>query len=777
MTVFIRDTFTAANDTALNARTAEVGGQWTNFTWTGGTANSIIRNNRVRGTTYNGARHVYSPAVPPSADYTVDATIFYAAGDATNNGTVAVYLRADTATQTGYYFEGPWFETYKFFRIVNGTLTQLGGDYTPVPLAATNDTATWTIEVSGDNPVTLRAYKNGVLAFTRTDSAAERITTAGRVGLRITDWNDPASDTTGRHLDTLIAYTGVLPIITDADDEAYYDTEPNLVITGTGFGATQGTGSVKISTNADPDAGGGTNVTQTVTAWSDTSITFTAAKGALSTGTNYNLFVKNDAGNWSAARVVQFVNPPAGVTIFGVTGSAADRVRVGSSATITGTGFGASQGTGSVTINGVAQTVTAWANGSITITGVKCAPYGVGTTLTVTNGSAQANSRPVQMVPATGWQFVNLVAPLAPAANRLTTTPDLAPGDQIAYGNILGAGVVTVFDDASFYNDAGVTSFQFEAWDGTGWGTAQTQTLSGGSDTIPPSVPTGVGVGSITETAITLAWSSSTDTGGSGLSGYRIYRNGSLVGTVTAPTVTYTDTGLSPYVTYQHRVSAFDGAGNESAQSAALSTRTLDATPPTMPTAVSTVLSGANNVQISWVASTDVGSGVAGSRVFRNGTRVGPDPITATLFIDGPLTAATYDYTVRAIDVAGNLSSPSVVSSIVVPALGAGDTTPPTMPGSVMATRVGQSMNVLVTWSSSTDNVGVVGYRLFRDGVQIGQEPIVALTYTDANLAPGTYDYTVRAVDAAGNVSGLTVPVSVVLPPAGARPVGRVVVS
>ena len=80
------------------------------------------------------------------------------------------------------------------------------------------------------------------------------------------------------------------------------------------------------------------------------------------------------------------------------------------------------------------------------------------------------------------------------------------------------------------------------------------------------------------------------------------------------------------------------------------------------------------------------------------------------------------------------------------------DTTPPTTPGNVAATAVSSSQ-INLTWSASTDNVGVAGYKIFRNGSLAGSTT-TALTYSDTGLtASMTYSYTVEAFDAAGNVS------------------------
>lgn len=86
-------------------------------------------------------------------------------------------------------------------------------------------------------------------------------------------------------------------VIDDAGDESFFNGE-SITLVGSGFGATQGTGSVKISpTNNVADAGA---VAQNVTAWSDTSITFTVVKGSLNFLVGLNLFVTKNGGTSNA---------------------------------------------------------------------------------------------------------------------------------------------------------------------------------------------------------------------------------------------------------------------------------------------------------------------------------------------------------------------------------------------------------------------------------------------------------------------------------------------
>ncbi|AWV06511.1 glycosyl hydrolase family 18 protein [Marilutibacter maris] len=98
-------------------------------------------------------------------------------------------------------------------------------------------------------------------------------------------------------------------------------------------------------------------------------------------------------------------------------------------------------------------------------------------------------------------------------------------------------------------------------------------------DDTAPSVPSGLASSSQTASSITLGWNASTDNpGGSGVAGYDVYRDGSLVGSPSQPS--FTDSGLSANTGYSYRVRARDVAGNASAQSAAINVSTRDGGDP-----------------------------------------------------------------------------------------------------------------------------------------------------------------------------------------------------
>lgn len=106
-------------------------------------------------------------------------------------------------------------------------------------------------------------------------------------------------------------------------------------------------------------------------------------------------------------------------------------------------------------------------------------------------------------------------------------------------------------------------------------GTIGLPNASQSPDTTPPSVPTGLHTTAIASGSVSLAWTASTDTGGSELAGYKLYRNGSLIATIVGgSTLSYMDNGLSGGTTYAYTVSAYDNAGNEGAKSGVVNATT-----------------------------------------------------------------------------------------------------------------------------------------------------------------------------------------------------------
>ena len=312
--------------------------------------------------------------------------------------------------------------------------------------------------------------------------------------------------------------------------------------------------------------------------------------------------------------------------------------------------------------------------------------------------------------------------------------------------------------------------YQVRAVDAAGnlstYSSIATATTPAGGDTTAPSAPTGLTATAISATRVDLGWTASTDN--VGVTGYRVERcqgaactDFTQVGTPSA--TSFSDIGVAASTTYRFRVRAADAAGNLSAYSAIATATTpapADTTAPSAPTGLSATAISATRIDLGWTASTD-NVGVTGYRVERclgaactNFAQVGTP--TATTFSNTGLAASTtYRYRVRAVDAAGNLGAYSAIASATTPA--APDTTAPSAPTGLTATAI-STTQIDLSWTASTDNVGVTGYRVERcqgasctTWAQVGTS--TATTFSNTGLAANTtYRFRVRAVDAAGNL-------------------------
>jgi chitodextrinase len=131
------------------------------------------------------------------------------------------------------------------------------------------------------------------------------------------------------------------------------------------------------------------------------------------------------------------------------------------------------------------------------------------------------------------------------------------------------------------------------------------------------------------------------------------------------------------------------------------------------------------------------GTPITGSEVRNNTTR---GVLVATLH------ATNYDWEFKPI--AGKTFTDSGTDTC---GASGNDTTPPSPPANLSATAPSVSQ-VDLSWTASTDNVGVTGYDVLRDGTRITTVPTTG--YSDTSVTSGsTYTYTVKARDAAGNLS------------------------
>ena len=279
-------------------------------------------------------------------------------------------------------------------------------------------------------------------------------------------------------------------------------------------------------------------------------------------------------------------------------------------------------------------------------------------------------------------------------------------------------------------------------------------------DTTKPSSPSEVAVGKITHNSAEVTWQESTDN--VGVTGYNIYLNNKLVNTSPVTELRCELTALEAETEYQVKVEALDEAGNTSVSDpTSFTTKTApDNEAPTAPGGVAVSSITDNSAVVSWTASTD-NVGVAGYNIYLNDNKINALPVTELQFQLTGLAAETeYQVRIEAVDGAGNTSSSGSIS-FATEALQTSDNEAPTVPSGVAVSGITESTAV-VSWTESTDNVGVAGYNIYLNDNKVNALPITELKFQLTGLTAETeYQVKVEALDEAGN-SSISNPVSFV---------------
>jgi serine/threonine protein kinase/chitodextrinase len=172
-----------------------------------------------------------------------------------------------------------------------------------------------------------------------------------------------------------------------------------------------------------------------------------------------------------------------------------------------------------------------------------------------------------------------------------------------------------------------------------------------------------------------------------------------------------------------------------------------DAAKPAPPAGLRVTGRSVSGVTLDWVAATD-DVGVKGYLVLRDGVRVGTTVEPG--YTDRGLTADTgYTYAVTAFDAAGNASDPS--APVKANTLRYPDDLRPSAPTGLAVTSTAAD-RVTLTWAPARDNIGVAGYRVYRDGRMIAN--VSRTGFADTGLSADTsYEYKVQAFDTSNNMS------------------------
>ena len=401
-----------------------------------------------------------------------------------------------------------------------------------------------------------------------------------------------------------------------------------------------------------------------------------------------------------------------------------------------------------------------------------CCAYGVGNYVIqsdtlIASGGAFGSSESTSFCVDTLMTLPDTMAPSNPtsltSANTSTTTTDLswtASTDNVAVTgyNVYQDSVLIATVTGTTYNVIGLTAstsydFTVEAFDAasnvSGLSNVETVMTLAGPDTTAPSDPTSLTSANTSSTTTDLSWTASTDN--VAVTGYNVYQDAVLIATVTG--TTYNVIGLTPSTSYDFTVEAFDAASNVSGLSNVETVMTLsppDTTAPSDPASLTSANTSQTTTDLSWTASTD-NVGVTGYNVYQDAVLIAT--VTGTTYnVIGLTPSTTYDFTVEAFDAASNVSGLSNVETVTT--LSPPDTTAPSDPTSLTSANTSQTTTDL-SWTASTDNVGVTGYNVYQDAVLIAT--VTGTTYNVIGLTPSTtYDFTVEAFDAASNVSGLS---------------------
>jgi chitodextrinase len=189
----------------------------------------------------------------------------------------------------------------------------------------------------------------------------------------------------------------------------------------------------------------------------------------------------------------------------------------------------------------------------------------------------------------------------------------------------------------------------------------------------------------------------------------------------------------------------------ESITSAGAVVSIIETIAPSAPGPVSATVPDEASVDLVWTDATD-NVAVAGYRILRDGAVVATLPATSTTYQDtGLATSTAYSYQVVAVDTSGNQGPPA--STIVQ--VGPPDEVAPTAVSDFVATGL-SATSVGLTWTAGTDDIGVAGYRIWRNGVAV--TTVAGTAWTDIRRAPNTsFTYQVATLDRAGNASAVAI--------------------
>jgi len=321
-------------------------------------------------------------------------------------------------------------------------------------------------------------------------------------------------------------------------------------------------------------------------------------------------------------------------------------------------------------------------------------------------------------------------------------------GGQVRYEILKNDSVFASYINITTFRDSdGTPSDRYfvRSMDTTGNRSATTRVFTAtGNDTTRPTTPQDLEAAIEDTGDVALTWTPSTDN--IGVTGYIVYRNAVEIARVADPTHTVPAPAAGDH---WYQVRAVDAAGNESFMTPSTKVTIIaeDTSPPRTPQNLIGAVEDNGDVTLTWTPSTD-NVAVTGYIVYRNSIEIATvtDP---THTVPAPPTGDHW-YQVRAFDAAANESYKTPSTKITIAADPANDTSPPRTPQNLEAV-IEASGDVTLTWTPPTDNIGVTGYIVYRNSIEIAT--VTDPTYAVPAPGSGSHWYQVRAFDAAGNES------------------------
>jgi len=712
---------------------------------TGYTFNPTSQNVTVSGATVTGVSFTATQQVNPT--YSISGTISPAAG---GNGAVVTLSGAASASTTAsssgnYIFNGlangtytvtPSLAGYTFNPIsqnatVNGanvtganfsaTVVAVAPTITTQPASQTvtaGQTATFTVLAAGTAPLSYQWQKNGASLGGATASSyttpATATTDSGSTFMVVV--SNTAGTMTSNAATLTVNPAAVAPSITSLNPMSGL-VGTSVTISGTNFGATQGSSTVKFNgISAVPTSWSASSIVAPVPVSATTGNVVVTVGGMASNGVSFTVTVP--------APSITSLNPTSGV--------------LGTSVTITGANFGASQGTSTVSFNGIGAAPTSWSATSI-----------------------------VAPVPA-GATTGNVVVTVGGVASNGVGFTVTAPGPSITSLNPSSglAGASVTVTGANFGATQGTSTVKFNG--------ISAPPTSWSATSIVAAVPTGATTGNVVVTV-----------GGVASNGV------SFTVTVPAPSITsvnpasglvgasVTITGANFGATQGTSTVKFNGTAATPTSWSATSIVAAVPTGATTGNVVVTVGGVASNgvsftvtVPAPSITSLNPTSGLVGTSVAISGANFGATQGTSTVKFNGTTATPTgWSATSIAAQVPAGATSGNVVVTVGgVASNGVGftvqtDTTPPVVTITAPASNATVSGTITLT-ATATDPDSPVSFVQFQvDGANTGAQLTAApysLSLDTTTLSNGAHSLTAVAQDPSGNVgTSVSVPITV----------------